>query len=112
MKRRDFISQTTLASGALFVPATGIAGNLFSSSNSTKNLEIHLFSKHLQFLNYKDMSEAAKEMGFDGVDLTVRPKGHVLPERVTEDLPRATEAMKHFGLVPKMFSSNVIERSI
>jgi len=55
------------------------------------------------------MSEAAKEMGFDGVDLTVRPKGHVLPERVNEDLPKATEAMKSFGLVPKMFASNLID---
>ena len=109
MKRRDFINQTALASSAFFIPGTGIAENLFSSSNSTKNLEIHLFSKHLQFLNYKDMSEATKEMGFDGVDLTVRPKGHVLPERVTDDLPKATEAMKSFDLIPKMFSSNVID---
>lgn len=109
MKRRDFINQTALASSAFFIPGTGIADNLFSSSNSTKNLEIHLFSKHLQFLNYKDMSEAAKEMGFDGVDLTVRPKGHVLPENVVEDLPRATEAMKSYDLIPKMFSSNVMD---
>ena len=45
-------------------------------------LKIHIFSKHLQFLIYKDMAEAAAEMGFDGIDLTVRPNGHVLPERV------------------------------
>ena len=111
MKRRDFINQTALASGAFFIPGTGIADNLFSMNNSTKNLEIHLFSKHLQFLNYKDMSEAAKEMGFDGIDLTVRPKGHVLPERVIDDLPKATDAMKSFDLIPRMFSSNVIDAS-
>ncbi len=109
MKRRDFINQTALASSAFFIPGTGIVDNLFSNYNSAKNPEVHIFSKHLQFLNYKDMSEAAKEMGFDGIDLTVRPKGHVLPERVTTDLPKATEAMKSFGLIPKMFSSNVID---
>ncbi len=109
MKRRDFINQTALASSAFFIPGTGIADNLFSTYNSAKNLEVHIFSKHLQFLNYKDMSEAAKEMGFDGIDLTVRPKGHVLPERVTTDLPKAIEAMKSFKLIPRMFSSNVID---
>lgn len=109
MKRRDFINQTAIASSAFFIPGTGIADNLFSNKDTTKDLEIHIFSKHLQFLNYKDMSEAAKEMGFDGVDLTVRPKGHVLPERVIDDLPKATEAMRQFGLIPKMFSSNVID---
>lgn len=110
MKRRDFINQTVLASSAFLIPGTGIAENLFSMKKSANSsLEIHIFSKHLQFLNYQDMCEAAKEMGFDGVDLTVRPKGHVLPEQVTEDMPRATESMKHFGLIPKMFSSNVID---
>ena len=110
MKRRDFINQTTLASGALIFPVSGIAQNLFSIENSIqKNLEVHIFSKHLQFLNYQDMSEASKEMGFDGVDLTVRRKGHVLPENVQDNLPKATEAMKSFDLIPKMISTNVID---
>lgn len=109
MKRRDFINQTALASSAFFIPGTGIADSMFTTKNTSKNLEIHIFSKHLQFLNYKDMSEAAREMGFDGVDLTVRPKGHVLPEYVMDNLPKATEAMKSFDLIPRMFSSNVID---
>ena len=36
-------------------------------------------------------------MGFDGIDLTVRPKGHVAPERVAEDLPRALDAIRAKG---------------
>jgi sugar phosphate isomerase/epimerase len=55
------------------------------------------------------MSEAAAEMGFDGLDLTVRPKGHVLPDRVQEDLPMAVEAMKKYGLNPRMMTTNVID---
>ncbi len=70
-------------------------------------LNVHLFSKHLQFLNYNDMSAAAAEMGFDGLDLTVRRKGHVLPKNVIDDLPKAVEAMKKYGLNPKMMSTNV-----
>jgi L-ribulose-5-phosphate 3-epimerase len=73
--------------------------------------KIHIFSKHLQFLNYKDMAEAAKELGFDGIDLTVRPKGHVLPERVESDLPLALEAMKKVGFDPLLFCTAVEDAS-
>jgi sugar phosphate isomerase/epimerase len=55
------------------------------------------------------MSEAVSEMGFDGIDLTVRPNGHVLPERVQDDLPKLTEAMKSFKLKPNMICSNVMD---
>lgn len=73
--------------------------------------KIHIFSKHLQFLNYKDMAEAAKELGFDGIDLTVRPKGHVLPEKVESDLPLAVEAMKKVGFTPSLFCTAVEDAS-
>ncbi|WP_229203211.1 sugar phosphate isomerase/epimerase family protein [Dyadobacter jejuensis] len=68
---------------------------------------VHIFSKHLQFLNYQDMAEAAKEIGFDGIDLTIRPKGHVEPERVEDDLPKAVEAMKKVGFQPSLFCTAV-----
>ncbi len=35
------------------------------------------FSKHLPDLNWTDLAAATIDMGFDGIDLTVRPKGHV-----------------------------------
>lgn len=64
------------------------------------------------------MSEAAAEMGFAGVDLSVRPNGHVLPERVEDDLPRAVEAMRKMGLAPLMMvtaiqdAANLTDRKI
>ena len=36
-------------------------------------------------------------MGFNGVDLTVRPNGHVIPESVRDDLPRAIADIKKGG---------------
>lgn len=74
-----------------------------------KDLNLSIFSKHLKFLDYKSMSEAVSEMGFDGIDLTLRPNGHVLPERVQDDLPKVTEAMQSFGLKPNMICSNVMD---
>jgi L-ribulose-5-phosphate 3-epimerase len=53
------------------------------------------------------MAEAAAEIGFDGVDLTVRPKGHVEPERAADDLPKAVEAIHQAGLKAKMMASGI-----
>ena len=49
------------------------------------------FSKHLQWLDWEQMAETAAELGFDGIDLTVREGGHVEPERVKEDLPKVAK---------------------
>ena len=42
-----------------------------TKSTQDTSLDIHIFSKHLQFLNYRDMADAARTLGFDGIDLTV-----------------------------------------
>ncbi len=108
--RRDFIKKTTLAGSALLLPTVSLPVTFGTSTEELGGgLQVSLFSKHLQFLNYNDMSEAAAELGFDGLDLTVRPKGHVLPERVTDDLPKAVAAMKKYGINPGMMTTNVWE---
>ena len=81
LSRRNFVSGLAMA-GAL-IPVHGL-----TKESSKKKMPICIFSKHLQWCNYKEMADLAGEIGFDGVDLTVRPKGHVLPERVEEDLSR------------------------
>jgi len=108
--RRTFIKQSALAGSALLFPIHGITNSIPSFTLSPEqNLRVYLFSKHLQFLDYTDMCEVTKEMGFDGLDLTVRPGGHVEPERVAEDLPKAAEAMKQFGLAPRMMTTKLTD---
>ncbi|MCF2950069.1 sugar phosphate isomerase/epimerase [Paraglaciecola aquimarina] len=107
MQRREFIqSSTALALGALLA-SQSIYANTPQTNNSQLNLNV--FSKHLQFLNYADMADAAANIGFDGVDLTVRPKGHVLPERVTEDLSRAVEGLKSANFSPNMMTTAITD---
>ncbi|RDY60300.1 sugar phosphate isomerase/epimerase family protein [Flagellimonas nanhaiensis] len=106
--RREFLKKSTLAGSALIIAPLTIANEGIYSTQPTKyELDVFIFSKHLQFLNYQDMCEAAAEMGFDGLDLTVRPKGHVLPERVSEDLPRAVEAMRAMSFSPTLMTTNI-----
>lgn len=66
-----------------------------------------LFSKHLPELDWRDLARAAGDAGFGGIDLTVRPRGHVLPERAAEDLPRAVEAIRAQGLSVPMITTDL-----
>lgn len=116
--RRNFIRKSILAGS--FIPFAAGATRFATDATHKQavDLKVHVFSKHLQFLNYNDMAEAAAEIGFDGVDLTVRPKGHVLPERVADDLPKAVEAIRKAGLAHTMMTTavqdatNVIDRKL
>lgn len=58
------------------------------------------YSRHLQWLRTADeVADATLEMGFDGVDLTVRPyPGHVDPEKVAQDLPPFVNTLRKHGL--------------
>ncbi|MFD2914081.1 sugar phosphate isomerase/epimerase family protein [Psychroserpens luteus] len=104
--RREFTKLSTM--GIASLPLLSFQNELEKKIIVPQDqLNVHLFSKHLQFLNYNEMSAAAAEMGFNGLDLTVRRKGHVLPEHVIDDLPKAVEAMQKQGLSPKMMSTNV-----
>jgi sugar phosphate isomerase/epimerase len=59
--------------------------------------------------DYDELGKKAKEIGFAGVDLTVRAKGHVLPERATDDMPRAIEAIRAHGLSVPMITTNILQ---
>lgn len=104
MKRRDFVRQTALT--ASLIPFLGYSKNILDSTE-VDNLSINIFSKHLQFLDYKTTGEMAAEMGFSGVDLTVRPNGHVLPEMVKMDLPRAIKDIRASGVNCKMITTSI-----
>ncbi len=106
--RRDFVKLS--ATALVATPLISIENPFYKSAAPVKDeVEVHIFSKHLQFLDYNGMSEAAAQLGFDGLDLTVRPKGHVLPERVDKDLPKAVAAMIKHGLKPRTMTTNVLD---
>jgi len=68
---------------------------------------ICIFTKHLQWLDYAEMADTVAAIGLDGVDLTVRPGGHVLPENVDKDLPRAVKALEKAGVQPLMMTTRI-----
>ena len=107
--RRHFLS-ASICSAAPLVLAGTMARNLIASpDDDRRSRTVHVFSKHLQWLDYDGMAEVAAEIGFDGVDLTVRPGGHVLPERVEEDLPKAVEAARKAGIEIRMMTTAITD---
>jgi len=92
--RRQILAGAALAAAATAAPAA--------------KPTLCLFSKHLPELDYPALGKALKSMGFAGVDLTVRPKGHVLPENVARDLPRAHEALAKEGVDVPMITTGLV----
>lgn len=95
--RRDFIKSASAFAAASALPNT-------TEPNGFKGV-ICLFSKHLPTMDWARMAQAVKKLGFGGVDLTVRPGGHVLPERAAEDLPKAVAAIRGEGLSVPMITT-------
>jgi sugar phosphate isomerase/epimerase len=57
-----------------------------------------VFSQNLIQIEYPELGDIVKQIGFDGVDLTVRPGGHVEPRLANVDQVRAFEVMEGAGL--------------
>src|SRR5512144_1442951 len=78
--------------------AAALAASPLLAQDSKSPWKVGGFTKVLQDLNFERTAAAAVELGWDGIELPLRAKGHVLPERVDEDLPRMVEALKAKGL--------------
>ena len=93
LTRRNFLVAATAAPLAASAPARPL---------------LCLFTKHLPHLGYPEMAATLRSMGFDGADLTTRPRGHVLPENVERDLPRAHEALAAEGIALPMITTSLL----
>ncbi len=99
--RREFLSAAAATGAVALAPRPAAA------SAVPKPVSVSVFSKHLQYLDYRALAETVAEAGFDGIDLTVRADGHVLPERVADDLPRAVEAARAKGVAVTMITTTI-----
>ena len=108
--RPIFPSRRRLLEVALGAPLAGCGiaplSSMAAPTKPAKN-KFCAFIKFIQQLPYKQLAETVAELGFDGIEATVRDGGHVLPERVEEDLPKLTEALKACGLEVTVMASSV-----
>lgn len=108
--RRSFIKSVSALSAGIAISGNQLLANSINTEKMViANRKINVFSKHFHWLNYAEMAKVVKEIGFDGIDLTVRPQGHVLPERVKEDLPKAVKEIRGQGLIIDRITTGILE---
>jgi len=56
----------------------------------------------------KRLGQSVAQAGFDGIDLTVRKGGHVLPENAARELPNAVAAIRDEGLEVPMITTELL----
>jgi sugar phosphate isomerase/epimerase len=95
------ISRRTLLAGG--------AALLGRAATAKEKLKVAIFSKHLQFVEGEELAKTSAELGFDGIDITVRKGGHVEPERVKQDLPRLVAIIKKQGLDVPMVTTDIAD---
>jgi len=101
MNRRHFLHSSLAAAASL--PTSGAAPGA--------KPEICIFTKPLQSLAPAELARFVKEMGFDGVEAPIRPKGHIEPAEVPDKLPAFVEALHEEGLKMTVLASGINEVS-
>jgi sugar phosphate isomerase/epimerase len=83
---------------------------LMAETPKSKNT-VCFFTKHLIGLSYDEIATLGAEAGFNGVESPIRPKGHIEPEKVVDELPKYIEALKKQGLEMTILTSGINEVS-
>ncbi|MBI3463640.1 MAG: TIM barrel protein [Planctomycetes bacterium] len=102
LNRRDFISLALAAGSTALVQPSAV----LAAERPGKH-EICAFIKFLQSLSHDQLADTISEMGFDGIEATVRAKGYVLPERVEDELPKLVDALKKRNLQITVMTTDV-----
>lgn len=104
--RRRFLAAAGAAAGAAMGVSAGVpAAASAATAPRPWRGKACFFTKPLPALDGKTLARRVRPLGFEGLDLTVRPGGHVLPERAAEDLPRAVAAAREEGLDVPMITT-------
>lgn len=119
INRRDMLRSAGAAAATVVLAGAGLAGERDDAATRTGERAgggadagpptVCLFTKPLQNRPVADLPDLVRELGFDAVDLTCRGGGHVLPERVEDDLPRAHELLKRAGVRIAMLTTNILD---
>lgn len=94
---------STLASGPL--------ARLAAADPQPRKNKLCFFTKHLQGLSYDEIASLAAEAGVDGIEAPIRPKGHIEPEKVPDELPKFVEALRKQNLEMTILTSGITEAS-
>src|SRR5215468_431981 len=108
MQPKDYLPSRRAVVSTGLVAVLRAAEDKYMAAKSGK-LKVAIFSKHLQFLEGEALAAGAAEMGYDGIDITVRKGGHVEPDRVRQDLPKLVAIIRGHGLEVPMITTDIAD---
>ena len=104
--RREFVKLTSATIAGALIGPRGITDSFMITPGQGP---VCIFSKCLQFLDYDRLGETLAAVGFEGADLSVRKGGHVLPEKIKDELPLAVKALQKSGITVPMMVSGIVD---
>jgi sugar phosphate isomerase/epimerase len=110
MHRRVFLTRSLAAGGLALGAGRPVGAQAVPASRRPLNVDI--YGRHLLWAKTPpDVAAAAREAGYDGVDLNVRPggQGHVTPERVRHDLPAFVKAVRAEGVAVTAITPPIVD---
>ncbi len=112
-QRRDILRGGSAAIASAIVGGgmgLGISNHAVAAAASNDAAFPHrfcTFTKWLQMKSFDEMAGIIADMGFDGAEVPVRPKGHVEPENVEAELPKLVAALKKQNLDLMVLTSGI-----
>ncbi|HVF87800.1 MAG TPA: sugar phosphate isomerase/epimerase family protein [Pyrinomonadaceae bacterium] len=110
IRRRHFLKSASVAMAAASLPPIYLSrtgGVAQAQGGGGFRGPLCFFSKHLAGVEPRRMAESLRQVGFTGVDLTVREGGHVAPERAAEQLPKVFAAIREASLEVPMITTGL-----
>lgn len=101
--RRDFLR----ASATTAVLAGLTRGSLRAAEKSQSPRTYCVFVKYLQTLSFDELADRVAEMGFQGIEATVRRKGQIEPEQAADRLPELVDALRARNLDISVMTSSI-----
>lgn len=103
LDRRHFLSSAVLGTcGAMVLGQDALA-----AATDDEQRPICCFAKALQHLSFDEMAERVAEMGFQGIEATIRNGGQVEPADITTGLPQLVQALQKRGLDVTIMTSDI-----
>jgi sugar phosphate isomerase/epimerase len=99
--RRDFLRSAILGASA------SVLGRQARADHASSGITSAVFTKHFLGLSRDHLADALAEIGVTAIEAPIRPKGHVEPERVVDELPGFVETLKQRGIEITLLSSGI-----
>ena len=103
ISRREWIRNSIITASATALPTSA----LLAADVKIPAVPVAFFEKPLQSLSSDELAKQLAEIGFDGVEATVRKGGRIEPEKAQDELPALVETLKKNGLQILVMASSI-----